>query len=68
MSGRKEKAKRRLQKRLLEALAKHKADGLSHRHAALAALCDVSGAPPEACAAFILEEQKRNPRSWCVEP
>lgn len=51
----------------MERLAKHKADGLRHRDAALMALCDVSGQPAEACAAFILTESKRNPRSWCVE-
>lgn len=67
MSGRKEKAKRGLQKRLLEALKRHKADGVPHREAALLALQEVSGQPPEACAHFILELTKRYPRNWATD-
>lgn len=67
MSGKREKGKRRLQARLLEAMKRHKADGLTHRTAALLALQEVSGQPPEACAAFIVELTKRHPRNWATD-
>lgn len=67
MSGKGEKAKRALRKQLLEAIARHKAQGVAHKHAALLALEEVTGQPSVDCARFINELTRRFPQNWATE-